>query len=57
MLNVNKKDDKYNVDKRVQQVIQKFDISGDKKLSRDEFVHGIRNDEPLVRLLLDHEIE
>ena len=57
MLNVNKKDEKYNVDKRVEEVLKKYDSSGDKKLSQDEFVNGIKNDEPLRKLLLDHQID
>jgi Ca2+-binding EF-hand superfamily protein len=57
MLNVNKKDEKYNVDKRVEEVIKKYDSSGDKKLSQEEFVNGIKNDEPLRKLLLDHQLE
>ncbi|CAF0761121.1 unnamed protein product [Brachionus calyciflorus] len=57
MLNVNKKDERYNVDKRVDEVIKKYDVSGDKKLSHDEFVQGVKNDEPLQRLLLDHQLD
>jgi Ca2+-binding EF-hand superfamily protein len=57
MLNVNKKDERYNVDKRVEEVLKKYDSSGDKKLSQDEFVNGIKNDEPLRKLLLDHQID
>lgn len=57
MLNVNKKDDKYNVEKRVDEIIKKYDVSGDKKLSQEEFVQGIKNDEPLKKLLLDHQID
>lgn len=57
MLNVNKKDEKYNVEKRVEEILKKYDVSGDKKLSHDEFVQGIKNDEPLQKLLLDHQLE
>ena len=57
MLNVDKKNEKYNIDKRVDEVIKKFDSSGDKKLSQEEFVQGIKNDEPLRRLLLEHRID
>ena len=57
MLNVDKKDDRYNIDKRVEEVIKKFDSSGDKKLSQEEFVQGIKNDEPLRKLLLEHRID
>lgn len=57
MLNVNKKDDKYNVEDRVSQILKKIDTSGDKALSREEFVLGIKDDEPLRKLLLDHELE
>lgn len=57
MLNVNKKDDKYNVEKRVEEVIKKYDVSGDKKLSHDEFVQGIKNDGPMQKLLLDHQLD
>lgn len=56
MLNIDKKDERYNVEKRAGEVIKKFDISGDKKLSHDEFVQGVKNDEPLKKLLLDHQI-
>jgi hypothetical protein len=57
MLNVNKKDEKYNVDHRVDEILKKIDTSGDKALNREEFVQGIKNDEPLKKLLLDHELE
>ena len=57
MLNVEKKDEKYNIEKRVEEIIRKFDTSGDKKLSQDEFVQGIKNDEPLRKLLLEHRID
>lgn len=57
MLNVDKKDERYNVDKRVDDVLSKFDSSGDKKLSLEEFVHGVKNDEPLRKLLLEHQLE
>ena len=57
MLNVNKKDDKYNVDHRVDEILKKIDTSGDKALNRDEFVQGVKNDEALRKLLLDHEID
>ncbi len=57
MLDVDKKDEKYNIDKRVDEIIKKYDISGDKKISQDEFVQGIKNDEPLKKLLLDHCID
>jgi len=57
MLNVNKKDDKYNVDQRVDEILKKIDTSGDKALSREEFLLGMKDDEPLRKLLLDHEIE
>lgn len=57
MLNVDKKDDRYNVDKRVDEVLKKFDSSGDKKLSLEEFVQGVKNDEPLKKLLLEHQLE
>ena len=57
MLNVDKKDEKYNVEKYVEDVLNKFDLSGDKKLSLDEFVQGVKNDEPLKRLILDHQID
>jgi len=56
MLNVNKKDDKYNVDNRIDEILKKIDTSGDKALSREEFVEGIKNDEPLRKLLLEHEL-
>lgn len=56
MLNVNKKDEKYNVNTRAEEVIKKYDSSGDKKLSLDEFVQGVKSDEPLRILLLDHQI-
>ena len=57
MLNVSKKDERYNLDHRVDEVIKKFDVSGDKKLSREEFIQGVKSDEPLRRLLLDHELD
>lgn len=56
LLNVNKKDEKYNIDKRVDDIIKRFDVSGNKKLSREEFILGIKQDEPLKKLLLDHEL-
>ncbi|RNA31173.1 Neuronal calcium sensor 2 [Brachionus plicatilis] len=57
MLNVNKKDERYNVEKRIEEILKKYDVSGDKKLSHDEFVQGIKNDEPLQKLLLDHQLD
>lgn len=56
MLNVDTSDERYNVDKRVEDVLSKFDSSGDKKLNIDEFVHGVKSDEPLKRLLLEHQL-
>ena len=57
MLNIDKKDERYNVEKRVEDVLSKFDSSGDKKLSLEEFVHGVKSDEPLRKLLLEHHLE
>ena len=57
LLNVDLKDENYNLDKRSDEVIKKFDMSGDKKLSRDEFVQGVKSDEPLRNLLLNHNFE
>lgn len=56
LLNVNKNDEKYNIDKRVDDVMRKFDMNGNKKLSREEFVNGLKSDENLRKLLLDHEL-
>ena len=52
LLNVNRKDEKYNIDKRVDDMIKRYDINGNKKLSRDEFVNGIKQDATLRKLLL-----
>lgn len=57
MLNVDKKDEKYNVEKYVNDVIGRLDLSGDKKLSLEEFVQGVKNDEPLKKLILDHQLD
>jgi Ca2+-binding EF-hand superfamily protein len=57
MLNVDKNDEKYNVDNYVQDVLNRFDLSGDKKLSLEEFVHGMKNDEKLKKLVLEHQID
>ncbi len=57
MLNVDKRDDKYNIETRVEEILAKLDTSGDKALSRDEFVTGCMNDEPLRKLLLDHHLD
>lgn len=56
MLNVDTRVEKYNVDYRVDQLLKQIDTSGDKALSREEFVEGIKNDEYLRKLLLDHEL-
>ncbi len=56
MLDVDKSEDRYNVDKRVDEVLSKFDASGDKKLNLEEFIHGVKSDEPLKRLLLEHQL-
>ena len=57
VLNVNKKDEKYNIDKRVDDILKKFDLNGNKKLSRDEFITGLKQNENLRKLLLDHELK
>ena len=57
ILDVDLKDEKYNLDKRSKEVMKRFDLSGDKKLSREEFVQGIKDDEPLRNLLLNHKFE
>jgi Ca2+-binding EF-hand superfamily protein len=57
MLNVDKSNEKYSVEKYVNDVITKFDLSGDKQLSLEEFVQGVKNDEPLKKLILDHQLD
>jgi Ca2+-binding EF-hand superfamily protein len=57
MLNVDRHNDKYSVEKYVSDVITKFDLSGDKQLSLEEFVQGVKNDEPLKKLILDHQLD
>jgi guanylate cyclase activator 1 len=57
ILNVDKNDSRFNVEAYVNEVISKFDLSGDKKLSLEEFVQGIKNDEPLKKLILDHQLD
>lgn len=52
LLNVNKKDEKYNIDKRVDDIIKRCDSNGNKKLSREEFVNGVKQDATLRKLLL-----
>lgn len=52
MLDLNKKE----VDGRVESIMNKLDTTGDRKLSREEFVNGIKNDEFLRKLLLEHEL-
>jgi hypothetical protein len=56
VLNVNKKDEKYNIEKRVNDILKRFDLNGNKKLSREEFITGLKQDECLRKLLLDHEL-
>ena len=57
LLNLNKKDERYNVDKHVEEVLKKYDKNGDKKLTQQEFVNGIKDDEILRKLLLEHKLE
>ena len=57
LLDVDLKDEKYNLDKRSDEIIKRFDLSGDRKLSREEFVNGVKDDEPLKNLLLNHKFE
>ncbi len=54
MLNVDLKDPRYNIDTRAEMILSKLDTSGDRALSREEFIIGCMNDEPLRKLLLDH---
>ncbi|CAF4715896.1 unnamed protein product, partial [Rotaria socialis] len=37
--------------KRAEEIIAKLDVSGDKKLSKEEFINGCKND-PVIRNLL-----
>lgn len=57
MLNVNKKDERWNIDTRVNNILNQLDTSGDKALSREEFIQGIKNDDTLRKLLLEHELD
>ena len=57
MLNFKKSDENYNASKRADAIMTKLDTSGDKKLSREEFVKGVAEDAFLRRLLIDHELE
>ena len=38
-------------DLRARTIIEKFDLDGDQKLSREEFIHGCLNDAEIRRLL------
>ncbi|CAF3871531.1 unnamed protein product, partial [Rotaria sordida] len=42
----------WNPKKRAKEIIAKLDISGDKKLSKQEFVNGCRNDPVIYGLLV-----
>ncbi|CAF3521228.1 unnamed protein product [Rotaria sp. Silwood1] len=38
--------------KRAKEIIKKLDITGDKKLNKDEFINGCKNDEVIRKLLI-----
>ena len=56
MMEVDTKEEKYDVNKRVDAMLKQVDTSGDKVLSREEFIEGIKRDEHLKKLLIDHKI-
>lgn len=56
LLNISKFDEKYSIDKKVDEMIRKFDVNGNKRLNREEFITCIKQDEWLRKLLLDHEL-
>ena len=57
MLNIKKDDAGSDPAKRADAIMAKLDTSGDKKLSREEFVQGVKEDPFLKKLLLGHELD
>ncbi|CAF1073738.1 unnamed protein product [Rotaria sordida] len=49
---INDQKGEWNPKKRAKEIIAKLDISGDKKLSKQEFVNGCRNDPVIYGLLV-----
>ena len=56
MMEVDMKDERYDVNKRVDAMLMKHDASGDKVLDRQEFIEGIKKDVHLKKLLIDHKL-
>ena len=46
------KEDGVKADRRARQIIEKFDLNGDRKLSRDEFVNGCLHNPDIRKLLI-----
>lgn len=47
-----KDDEEVKVDRRAREIIEKFDLDGDRKLSKDEFVNGCLNNCEIRKLLM-----
>lgn len=48
----NLKDDEIKADLRARQIIEQFDLDGDRKLSREEFINGCLNNSEIRKLLI-----